>query len=181
MTDKLQFPERADTRAVWVFTADLPVSQLEGFKTRSETGWPLGEALGVDWLAPDFVEVFAPADIADYGLARYLTEANGMDPDQVAPDAERLNALTKPIVLVYSQALSGQQGRFDPKPPLSFVGRYDAPYSLTPTIPLPDFDSTSGIVTGPAGPSSYTPAMRRALILTVLALALLAVLVWGLA
>lgn len=181
MTDPLQFPERADTRAVWVFTADLPGPALDDFKTRTEGGWPLGEALGADWLNPDFVEVFSPADIADYGLARYLTEANGMDPDQVAPDAERLDKLTKPIVLVYSPALSGQQGHFAPKPPLSFVGRYEAAYSLTPSIPLPDFEATSGIVTGPAGPSSYTPAMRRALILTVLALALLAVLVWGLA
>lgn len=181
MTDPLQFPERADTRAVWLFTADLPIEALDEFKARTEAGWPLGEALGADWLNPDFVEVFAPADIAEYGLARYLTEANGMDPDQVAADTEKLGALSKPVVLVYSQALSGRQGRFDPKPPLTFVGRYEAPYSLTPAIPLPGFESTSGIVTGPSGPSSYTPAMRRALILTVLGLALLAILVWGLA
>jgi hypothetical protein len=48
-------------------------------------------------------------------------------------------------------------------------------------MPLPEFESASGVVTGPSGPSSDTPRMRRALVLTVLALALLAVLVWGLA
>jgi hypothetical protein len=181
MTDPLVFPERADARLVWVFTAALPDDTLDDFTARTDAGWPLGEALGITALEPEFIEAFPPQDIAEYGLVRYLTEANGMDPDQVSADAAKLGALTKPVVLVYSQALSGQQGRFDPKPPLSFVGRYEAPYSLSPSMPLPEFESASGVVTGPSGPSSDTPRMRRALVLTVLALALLAVLVWGLA
>ena len=181
MTDPLEFPERTDARVVWVFTADLPEPALDDFTTRTDAGWLLGEALGVPTLDPEFIETFPPKDIAEYGLVRYLTEANGMDPDQVGSDAAKLGALTKPVVLVYSQALSGQQGRFDPKPPLSFVGRYEAPYSLSPSMPLPEFESASGIVTGPSGPSSDTPKMRRTLVLTILALVLLAVLVWGFA
>lgn len=181
MTDPLVFPERDDARVVWVFTAALPDEALDDFTARTDAGWPLAEALGDSTLEPEFIEAFPPQDIAEYGLMRYLTEANGMDADQVKADATRLGTLTDPVVLVYSQALSGQQGRFDPKPPLSFVGRYEAPYALTPSVPMPEFESASGVVTGPSGPSSDTPRMRRALGLTVLGLALLAVLVWGFA
>ena len=94
MTDDLTLPGH-DARAIWVFTADLDPAAFKAFAQPGET-WPLARALGLPGLSPASVETFLARDLADYGLDRYLTEAHGMDPEQVAPDAARLAAIQGP-------------------------------------------------------------------------------------
>ncbi|MCV2883019.1 hypothetical protein [Actibacterium sp. XHP0104] len=152
-------------RRVWVFAVDIPVDQIDAFNTEtySDDGdhvdWPLAEALGLS-IHPDhdFIEIFDPATLKDYGFARYLTEANGMDASEVAPDAAMLNAQSAPVLLVFSQALKGADTAFAPKPPLRFLGSY----GLTPTdVPMSDLRSDSAKGQLGQGKPPLSPARAR--------------------
>lgn len=180
MSDDLSLPDRSDARAIWVFTADLDPTAFAEFTRVGET-WPLAEALGLERLSPAAVETFLASDLEGYGLERYLTEAHGMDPASVAPDAARLAAVTGPIVLLFSRGLPEGATRLDPSPPLAFVGRYDAPWSLEPAAPNLPRESTRGHLTGPEGPAPDPGMMRRPLLITLGVLIALTILVLALA
>lgn len=181
MSDPLGFPHDTSARVIWVFAIDLPGTEFQAFVTKTETGWPLADALGVPGLDPAHVETFPATDIAEYGLARYLTEAHDMSEASVAPDAGTLDALAHPVALIFSQALGGRQGAFAPRSPVRFVGRYEKIPTLSPAAPLPAYDSAKGALSGPAGPAGGAFAARRSLVLTLLALLALALLIWSLA
>ena len=176
MSHDLSIPERQDARAIWLFTADLDKPAFAEFSKVREA-WPLAEALGLPGLSPASVETFHTSDLADYGLERYMTEAHGMDPASVGPDTERLAALSGPVVLLFSRGLPRGIAELDPSPPLAFIGRYDAPYSLAPAAPTPPRESTKGHLSGPAGPDPDPAMLRRPLMLTLAVLVLLAGLV----
>ena len=180
MSDDLTLPARDDARAIWVFTAALDAPAFAAFTKPGET-WPLAQALGLPGLRPGSVETFLASDMSDYGLDRYLTEAHGMDPESVAPDATRLAALEGPVVLLFNRDLPAGAARLDPEPPLAFVGRYDAPYDLAPSAPHPETASTRGALAGPAGPEPDPGPMRRMLLVTLAVLIALALLVLALA
>ncbi|MCB1329074.1 MAG: hypothetical protein KDK28_06325 [Maritimibacter sp.] len=180
MTDDLTLPGHDGARTIWVFTADLDPAAFKAFARPGET-WPLAEALGLAGLSPASVETFLTSDLEDYGLERYLTEAHGMDPASVAPDAARLAALDGPVVLLFSRDLPEGADRIDPDLPLAFIGRYAAPYSLAPAAPHLPSDSTRGHLAGPAGPVSDSRSIQRLLLITLGALIALALLVLVLA
>ena len=179
MSYDLALPEREDARAIWVFTAELDPPAFVAFTKVGET-WPLAGALGLPGLSPASVETFHARDLADYGLERYLTEAHGMDPASVGPDSARLAALEGPVVLLFSRHLPRDAKRIDPRAPLAFIGRYDAPYGLAPAAPAPPRASTRGHLDGPAGPEQDPQLLRRPLMFTLAALILLAGLVMAL-
>lgn len=142
MTDALTHTPSQTTKSVWVFTLDVPENQLKPWEHEAfpededaRTIWPLRDALGLEQLDNDFTEVFPVSNIREYGLARYLTEANGYDDDSIAPDSAVLESLTGPVALVHSQALGNQLVTLRPEPPLKFVGRYDA--RPDPRMPAP--------------------------------------------
>jgi len=177
VSDDLTLPTREDARTIWVFTAALDAPGFGEFTKVGET-WPLAGALGLPDLSPASVETFHTADLAGYGLERYLTEAHGMDPASVGPDTERLDALEGPVVLLFSRALPASTAKLDPTAPLAFVGRYDAPYELAPATPTSPRDATKGHLPGPAaGPSQDPGLLRRPLLITLAVLIALAGLV----
>jgi len=177
----LTLPDRDDARVIWVFTAALDASAFQAFAKVGDAGWPLADALGLKGLSPVSVETFLAGDLADYGLERYLTEAHGMDPATVAPDAARLAAITGPVVLVFSRKLPEGATKLDPAAPLTFIGRYDAPYSLLPAAPTVPHESTRGHLSGPEGPAPDPGMMRWPLLITLAVMIALAVLVVALA
>ncbi|WP_368186247.1 hypothetical protein [Aestuariibius sp. HNIBRBA575] len=134
MTTPLNVPEYG--RAVWVFAIDLPDTAIAAFQaeTYSDHGelrdWPLCDALGLDWLDHDFIEVFEAQTMQEYGFARYLTEANGLDEDAVGADADQLNALTGHVLLVFSDAVRSKT--LSPKPPLRLIGHYPDANPIAP-------------------------------------------------
>lgn len=180
MSHDLTLPERDDARAVWVFTADLDPAAFNVFSRAGET-WPLADALGLPGLSPAAVETFLASDLDEYGLERYLTEAHGMDPATVAPDANRLAGLTGPVVLLFNRGLPDGVTQIDPNRPLAFVGRYDAPYSLAPAAPQKTRASTRGHVAGGESAGADSAALRRPLLITLAVLVALALLVVALA
>jgi hypothetical protein len=181
MKDPLALPEPGDVRAVWVFALDADSSALSAWRAPTDDGsWPLETALGVHGLKPDEIEVFQVADIATYGLVRYLSEANGMDPKAVEKDAATLGALEGAVVLVFSRALPAGPGALTPRPPLRFVGRYSAPVHLLPDEPAGEHKSAQGHVPPPATAPGPRFVPTRAAILTACVLLVIALIIWGL-
>ena len=129
MTDLLSIPANA-VRTIWVFTVDLTEADLETFQTeaRSPHGelstWPLRDALGIAHLNQQHFELFSAHTMKEYGLARYLTEANGMDDTSVAPDASKLDALDGSLLLLFESAIPTDIHRLAPTAPLHLIGRY---------------------------------------------------------
>jgi hypothetical protein len=157
-------------RSVWVFA-------LEG---ADEIGVPdaLAAALGVPVLDPDFVEQFRADTLSDYGFSTYLTDANGMDTDQVAADATLLDALTGPVVLVFSAALPAGVTP-TAQPPLRLIGHYHE----TETLRLPEplvAQTAAGTLNGPPAkaPSEAAIMGRVAMVALLVIFALTALVVW---
>lgn len=129
MSDLYSIPANA-VGAIWVFQIDLAEPELAEFTDQitSANGevniWPLRDALGVAHLNADYTEVFQAETMKEYGLARYLTEANGMDLDSVSPDAAKLDALNGSLLLLFSSALLETELNLNPINPLQLVGRY---------------------------------------------------------
>ena len=179
--EALAFPPLSAPRSVWVFLLDVEPDALGGWEAPSTSGeWRLPAALGVDSLDPESVEVFPEERISEYGMARYLVEANGMDPNQVAEDLQILESLSGVIVLVHSKAVAGKSGAFDPAHPARFVGHYSEPVTLSAAVPHQPNATTSGEILGAA---SDTPMQFPWRIISIGAavLVLLTLLLWSLA
>lgn len=186
MSDPLAFDGASGPRRVWVFALDTEVAgPLARWREPAEDGsWPLPTALGEVRPDPAHVEVFAAGELADYGLDRYLTEANGMDPDAVAADRERLGALDGGVVVVFSRGLTGQAGRFAPVAPLAFVGTYAEKPSLVPPSPIAPIDAARGTLMPGNTPPPAASTGRHPWFILIAALAItcaVAALVWSLA
>lgn len=143
MTDALEYTPRQSSRSVWVFHLDVPEDELKAWEkplgkpvNGHPASWPLREALGVDYLDPEHLEVFAVSNISEYGLARYLSDANGFPDDAVAADASKLNGLKGSIALVYSEALGAKATALTPRAPLTFKCRYDTRPDLRISAPI---------------------------------------------
>ena len=97
-----------------IFAMDMPAEQAR-FQTD-----PLAmkQILGVEEIDPDYVEIFPLSELDQLGLAGYLVEGCGVPANLVAPERDRLNAMTGYVMLLHSRAFGGQG------------------VTLTPTLPL---------------------------------------------
>ena len=178
---ELDFTGQPDPRTIWVFELQVPADELPMWEPDgADDDWPLPGVLGVGRLDPAHVEVFPDNRIAEYGLARYLVDANGMDEAAVATDAGRLESVSDLVVLIHSKALL-KPGRFSPHPPARFIGKYTAKAHLTASVPMPS-RSTDGVIAG-GGSTTVTPTSFpwRVVALSSLLVAILAGLIWWLA
>src|SRR6056297_3143471 len=131
--ERLTLPPAA-LRAVWVFSSDD--AEMTAEKAAS--------LLGVSALDPGYIEAFEAEALGELGLAEFLTGPNGMDEASVAPDAEKLDALSGPVLLVFSAALPEGETTLAPKPPLALVGRYEE-------------SGEASLYDAPAAPQEETP------------------------
>ncbi len=81
-------------------------------------------ALGVDRIDAAYTEVFRVADLDQLGLAGYLRDGNGVNPDQIETDRSKLAALDGWVMIVYSRAFAGQSLQLAPIPALTHIGTY---------------------------------------------------------
>jgi hypothetical protein len=166
MTDRLSVPS---ARSLWVFRADLSEADQGRVRDAGFDPATLAGAVGAGALDPAGLEIFDAATFKDYGLARYLTEANGMDAADVTPDAQQLNVLTGPVLLVFSSALPEGTARLSPSAPLDLIGRYSARQGVTVAAPLHS-DAAHGVIGDASRPASEAAGKPR----NIAALALLA-------
>ena len=143
MSDPLTYSPRQTVSQVWVFQLGVDLSEMAAWTPPDPAkpngamqAWPLPDALGLAHLDPAKVEVFRAETLSDYGLARYLTEANGFSEQSVAPMAATLDALTGPLVLVFSGALGGSALTLTPRAPLQFVGMFETRPDTTRRPPV---------------------------------------------
>lgn len=178
MSDLHRIPA-GSVRAIWLFVLDLPEAEIKAFAEESHGGdgtaaLPLRERLGVPHLDHDFIEVFKAETLKDFGLARYLIEANGMDEATVSPDAETLDQLTGTLVLLSSAALPDGLDRIDPHPPLRLVGRYSERADMRLRPPLRSAGAgPQSAETPPAKKTSDAAMSGRIATLALLVLAVL--------
>jgi hypothetical protein len=117
------------------------------------------------------VQVFEADDLGRDGLRRFLVESLGMDEAQVEADAQKLAMLHGTAVVVHDQALTERPGTLNPQSPLRYIGHFSVKQSLTPAAPAQPRPATEGHIPGPTGPGMDGAKSRRALMLTILALA----------
>ncbi|EAR49904.1 hypothetical protein OG2516_16756 [Oceanicola granulosus HTCC2516] len=154
-----------------VFAIDLPADQVADFERDG-----LEAALGTERLDRDKVELFPASDIAAMGLSNYLVDGMGMDPEQVRPDAARLDALGGHILILPSSAVRGRT--LTPKPPLRWIGTYSEPQSVAPMDRLRS-DSAEGVLepTETRAPSNAAMSGRVATLALLVLLLLVVVMI----
>jgi len=81
-------------------------------------------ALGIERIDAGYTEVFRVADLDQLGLAGYLRDGNGVNPDQIETDRSKLAALDGWVMIVYSRAFAGQSLQLAPIPALTHIGTY---------------------------------------------------------
>lgn len=179
-TDPLAFGPDRGLREAWLFTLFVTSddsARWEPPRPGNDRDWPLVEALGLKALEPTHVSVFESADLGPGGLRKFLSGAIGMDEAQVNADADKLDMIRGTVALVQSGALTERPGRFTPVRPVNFIGHYTEAQHLTPAAPVRPGPSTEGHIPPPDAPA---PEMRRALLLTLVALVALAGLILAL-
>jgi hypothetical protein len=142
----------APYRSVWIFAIGLPESDIDDFahETLEENTphWPLGTALGAHPFPDhDFVEVLDLEALRAYGFSNYLSDGNALE---IGDDAERLDALTGHVLLVFSQGLENGQTAFAPLAPLTFIARYSQPVHIPTLEPLESDGATGQLPQGKA-------------------------------
>ncbi|PTQ73478.1 hypothetical protein [Celeribacter persicus] len=172
MNDPQDIPKTGG-RFVWILSYDGPVKDLNA-DLISSAGF--AEALGL-WTPPDTdaVEWFDLAAMKDYGFARYLGEASGFD---IGQDADKLDALTGVVMMLYSTGLDEKDTRLSPELPFSLIGRYGMPVELPPVVGI-DTDSARGQL--PQGKPPKSAARMSGMVATVVLIFLalfVAVFVW---
>ncbi len=83
--------------------------QLAGDIDRSGDLDRLRRALGLEQLRGEDVQLVQTGAIADMGLDAFLREAYDIDPGEIAPQAETLNALEGDVAVLRSGAFAGRE------------------------------------------------------------------------
>jgi hypothetical protein len=132
-----------------LFALDLPRAEAEGLRGNASA---LARVLGVAAVDPEGVEVLDLDDLSGLGLAAYLTEGVGLEPEQIAPMRAEIDALVGHVLIVHSSAAQGRAMVLAPAPSLRLIGVYDVPVPPVQFEPLPT-RSAEGLIMPPAGPA----------------------------
>lgn len=135
MNDAYNIPH-SGARLVWVFDYDGHADTLDKVEPQA-----FAEALGLSTPPiEESIEWFDVDTLETYGLSRYLSEANGFD---VGADAEKLDALSSGVVLIFSDGIAPEDTGFSPEAPFQLIGRYGMPIDLPPIVGI-ESDSAKG-------------------------------------
>ncbi|UXX81612.1 hypothetical protein [Roseovarius pelagicus] len=135
MSDKMDVPAREDG-VVRLFAVDLDPMALEAFGRRNGS-WPVADALGVEMLAPDQVELFAVSDLTGVGLTGYLEEGLGVAPAELAGMRPQLEAVKDGVLIVRSRAFGGAAVTLHPRAPLRHIATFHEERPPVQFEPLP--------------------------------------------
>ncbi|GGL53820.1 hypothetical protein [Wenxinia marina] len=162
--------------AVRVFAVDLPPEAAKEFAG----GAPgtVAQALGTSELGARHVEVFDVADLKGVGLASYLEQGLGVAPGELDGDRARLDAVTGTVAIVLSGAFDGERRSLAVSSPLRWLGTWHEADAETPEIALSSASAEGAAPIGEAGAPVGASPGSRGLILVVLALVVLAILIW---
>lgn len=94
-----------ETGVIRIFAMDMPAEQAK-FQNDPVA---MQQILGVDDIDPTYVEIFPVSDLGQLGLAGYLIEGCGVAAGSIAPEQDRLSAVTGYVMLVHSRAFGGHK------------------------------------------------------------------------
>ncbi|MEL7012822.1 MAG: hypothetical protein AAFO72_06035 [Pseudomonadota bacterium] len=130
---------------VRVFSLGYRVSmELQHFEAVDK----LAQALGIDQLKPEDVQIVDLSAVSDMGLSGFLTEAYGVAEEQMVPLAESLNALQGHVAVLRSGAFDGAALTLPVSDDVRLVATLHEPRMSAPA-PMPNFQSARGTANGP--------------------------------
>ena len=130
---------------VRVFSLGYRVSmELQHFEAVDK----LAQALQVDRLNPEDVQIVDLNAVRDMGLSSFLIEAYGVTEEEMAPLAESLNALQGHVAVLRSGAFQGAALRLAASDDVRLVATLHEPRMSAPA-PMSDFESARGTSKGP--------------------------------
>lgn len=185
MTETLKVSKN-ERGVVRLFTVDTEAEGATKMSTEpdweadpDDPPWPLREALGVEHLDSDFIELFDLRDLDELGLPGYMVEGLGISEEDVAPHRAQLEAIKGPVLFVFSRALGGFETTIQPKPPLRWVGTFVEDRPPVTFEPLAS-EAAQGDVAPETKPRPSDAAMsgRVAMVALLVIFALTAVVVW---
>ncbi len=144
---------KGEYEVVRVFALNMPANDAKTFVEADGGSYPLRDALGVDVLLPEGVDLVRIADLGELGLTGLLAEGHGIASKVLSGDAEKLAALSGHVVVLTSSAFGGAAADLSPGPELTFIGAYPLRKAAAAIDTLPP-DRTSEPV---AAPSSEAP------------------------
>ena len=156
MSGKMDIPA-SEVGVVRLFAVDLDADALKAFGRRNGS-WPVADALGIEALAADQVELFPASDLTGVGLARYLEDGFGVAPAELEGMRARLDALTDGVLIVRSRAFGGEAVTLRPRAPLRHIATFREERPPLQFEPLPSA-SAQGVIS-PATPA-VTPRAKR--------------------
>lgn len=156
MSVKMDVPQ-SEVGVVRLFAVDLDSAALAAFGRRNGS-WPVADALGIETLAADQVELFAAADLTGVGLARYLEEGFGVPPAEIRDMRPRLDALKDGVLIVRSRAFGGAAVTLRPRAPLRHIATFREERPVVQFEPLPSAGAR-GVISSTA--ASTPPRARR--------------------
>jgi hypothetical protein len=158
-----------------VTRADL--DRLQAILAAAEPGMAegyLADLLGVRAIDATRVEVFDLADLSGFGLVNYLTKANGLPEEALAPDRATLEALKGVVMVIYPRAFRGEAVILSPAPVVTAVGAWDEDIPDLEFTPLQSEAAQGELLPGaPAAPPAPTPRWIYWLSATMVLLAVL--------
>ena len=126
---------RGETGQVRVFAINM--EDDEPRRLAQEEG-PLARALGAEAVDVGGAEVVRVADLQPMKLSAYLTEAMGLEDDEVAEDRGRLDSLGGYVLILRSTAFAKTEQTLTPGPDLRLIGIYAEPKPKPSFEELPD-------------------------------------------
>lgn len=164
-------------RRIRVFQLDIDDGEIAAIKDpapdTAPTAAAVAQLLGLDWLNPDFFEIFPVEDLDGLGLAGYLVQGNGVCQAEVAPSLAQLNAVTGQVLIVYSSSFAGKAVTLCPTRQLRLIGAYGEPSTEVKFTALPEA-AAQGILAGSPGSLAQARNPHFTLMAALLALPVLA-------
>ncbi len=158
----------------------LPETDLNTFAARpagtatpDDRPWPLGDALGVDDLDANFVEIFDVTDLTGVGLADYMIDGLGIAEADIAPHRAQLEAIRGNVLIVFSSAFGGHSATITPRAPLRWIGTFTEETAPVQFEPLPSGDAKGNVNAVTRSPPSDAAISGRVASVVLLVLALL--------
>ncbi len=155
MTDALNVPA-GEIGKVRLFALNMPPEQAKFLR---EPGAADG-VLGVLQVDQAYVEVFPVRDLEGVGLSGYLADGCGIPADQLAPDRDRLAALTGYVMIVLSRAFGGRAVTLHPTSDIRLIATYSEEPTDWTAAPLP-IDSALPRAGAPQSPRTARTQARR--------------------
>ncbi|NSX56492.1 hypothetical protein [Parasulfitobacter algicola] len=120
-----------ETGIIRLYDITLPDTQAKAL-----TATDVQQALGVDRLNGDYIDIFPISTLQGVGLLGYMIDGLGIAADDLVADKDRIDQITGYVVVILSRAFGGQTVTLRPDASLQLIGTYSEAQSKTAPVDL---------------------------------------------